>query len=419
MTTKSARSRQSPYIAAVLGLTVTIAFVTFPEASFTASWEGLELWFDVVLPALFPFFTMAEILMGLGVIHAIGVLLEPLMRPVFRIPGVGGFAVAMGLASGYPLGAKISGRIRRDGLCNREEGERLIAFANTADPLFMVGAVAIGMFALPQVGLPIAVSHYVAAIIVGFLMRYHAGGAISKQPISTARTRGNRSLISRALGELVEARNRDGRPFGELFGDAVKESMSSMLFIGGCIMIFSVLLRVLSLAGVLGALTMPLEYIFSLIGIAKELVPAILQGTMEITIGTQVAGAAEAGLLERCIIASAVIGWSGFSVHSQVAAMVHGTDIRLAPYLLARFTHGLLAALVTWFLFEPLGGAALSVQAAVVNLGIPSMPPLWITWASMATIGVVTLALFIAISFVMHFFQKGRIVFFKVRKKRR
>src|SRR5690606_11977117 len=154
---------------------------------------------------LLPFFAMSDILMGLGVIHAVGVLLEPVMRPLFRIPGVGGFAVAMGLASGYPLGAKITGQLRRDGLCNREEGERLISFANTADPLFMIGAVSVGMFGMPEIGLPLVVGHYLGVVLVGLAMRYHAGGRMSEPPATDERA----PLLGRALAALAAARERD------------------------------------------------------------------------------------------------------------------------------------------------------------------------------------------------------------------
>ena len=81
MTSQTLPSRRSSYLAALAGLVVTVAFVMYPEAAFEASLDGLKLWFEIVLPALLPFFTMSEILMGLGVIHAVGVLLEPLMRP--------------------------------------------------------------------------------------------------------------------------------------------------------------------------------------------------------------------------------------------------------------------------------------------------------------------------------------------------
>src|SRR5690625_2298047 len=169
-----------------LAIALTLVVIRFPDHAFQASFEGLQLWFEIVMPALLPFFALSEVLMGLGVIRAIGVLLEPIMRPAFRIPGVGAFALAMGLVSGYPLGAKIAGQLRRDNLCTREESERLISFANTADPLFMIGAVAIGMFSNPSVGMTIVIAHYLAVFCVGFLLRFHGGKKMGPAKTSPA-----------------------------------------------------------------------------------------------------------------------------------------------------------------------------------------------------------------------------------------
>ncbi len=399
-------SRRASYLAGAAGLLLTVAIVSYPEEAFDASLDGLRLWFDVVLPALLPFFAMAEILMGLGVIHAVGVLLEPVMRPVFRIPGVGGFAVAMGLASGYPLGAKITGRLRRSNLCSREEAERLIAFANTADPLFMIGAVAIGMFGLPQVGVTIAVSHYLAVVVVGLVMRYHAGGSMSPPQ---RKPRG--AIFSRALSAMVEARSKDQRPFGELFGDAVKDTVNSMLFIGGCIMMFSVFLRIITVAGVTDLVAAPLEMILGAVGFDPVLVTALIKGSMEITIGSQSAALAESDLLSKVVAASAIIAWSGFSVHAQVAAMVHGTDIRVAPYLFARFLHAVIAAVVTLLLFEPLGaGEALRAMGPAA---FQELPVLGLLGAS-GMIFVGALASLLALALVVHALGRVRIAYFKV-----
>lgn len=136
---KTAFTKKNTYTVATIGLVLTIVFILYPEDAFHSSVNGLRLWFDIVLPALLPFFVMAEVLMGLGVIHFIGALLEPVMRPLFRIPGSGAFAAALGLAAGYPLGAKLAGNLVRARLCTDVEGERLVSLANTADPLFMVG----------------------------------------------------------------------------------------------------------------------------------------------------------------------------------------------------------------------------------------------------------------------------------------
>src|SRR6056297_3528336 len=126
---------------AFLTVIITILVVIFSESSFYAALEGLRVWWEIVFPSLLPFFIIAEILMGLGVVHFLGALMEPLMKPLFKVPGVGAFAMAMGLASGYPIGAKITGNLRRNNMCTKTEAERLVSFTNTADPLFMIGAV--------------------------------------------------------------------------------------------------------------------------------------------------------------------------------------------------------------------------------------------------------------------------------------
>ena len=187
-----------------------------------------------------PIFVATEILMALGVVHFLGILLEPLMRPVFDVPGVGAFALAMGITGGYPIGAKITANLRRRTLCNQIEAERLTCFTNTADPLFMSGAVAVGMFHAPGLGGAICGAHYISAIIVGVLLRLH-GGSQSRPVLEGSVTKGN--IFERAFHELYKARRADGRPIGQVFGDSVRDSIGSMLLIGGCIMMFSVIIK--------------------------------------------------------------------------------------------------------------------------------------------------------------------------------
>jgi nucleoside recognition membrane protein YjiH len=97
------RSHLLAYFMAFGTIFITIAMVVYPKEAFDSALIGLNLWWNVVFPGLLPFFILSEILMGLGVVHFIGVLLEPLMRPLFNVPGVGAFAMSMGLASGYPM----------------------------------------------------------------------------------------------------------------------------------------------------------------------------------------------------------------------------------------------------------------------------------------------------------------------------
>src|SRR6056297_3346133 len=195
---------------AILALTITVLIIVFSEDAFFAALEGLRVWWEVVFPSLLPFFIIAEVLMGLGVVHFLGALLEPLMRPLFKVPGVGAFAMAMGLASGYPIGAKITANLRQKNLCTKTEGERLLSFTNTADPLFMIGAVAVGMFHKPELGLIIAGAHYISSIGLGLLMRFYHGNEGAKKINDNMKYKSNKKLFKNALTELITARKNDG-----------------------------------------------------------------------------------------------------------------------------------------------------------------------------------------------------------------
>ena len=331
---------------AVLACILTVLIVAYPDISFQASLDGLKLWFEVVLPALLPFFIMAELLMGLGVVHFLGSLLEPIMRPLFRVPGAGGFALAMGLAGGFPLGAKVTGDLARAKLITSTEGERLIGFTNTANSLFLAGAVAVGMFGRPELGVTLIAAHYLGAILVGLCMRLHRG------PESPP-AKSQEAYLHRALRAVDQARKSDGRPLGKLFGDTAKNSFSAMLFIGGCIMFFSVIVQVISATGLLNPVRAGLSLILGFVGLDPSLSSAVLHGFFETTLGAQLASGTAAPLAAQVTAASLVLGWSGLSVHGQVAAMVSGTKIRLTPYIHARVLHAAFAAIISALLLGP------------------------------------------------------------------
>ncbi|NMB02542.1 MAG: sporulation integral membrane protein YlbJ [Firmicutes bacterium] len=343
---------------ALLVLLLTCVIIIYPEVSFRASLEGLKLWFEIVLPAVLPFFIMADLLMGLGVVHFLGSLLEPIMRPLFRIPGMGGFALAMGLAAGYPLGAKITGDLTRAQQITTTEAERLMSFANTASPLFMMGAVAVGMFGRPELGTTLLMAHYLGAILVGFCMRLHKG------PESPPQKRTG-TIWTNALRAMDQARKEDGRSFGKLFGDTVRNTFQSMFFIGGCIMIFSVLVHVISATGVLNPLKALLGHVLTFAGLDANLAGAVINGFFETTLGAQTASRSVAPIGAQVTVASLVMGWSGLSVHGQVAAMITDTKIRFTPYLFSRLLHGMFAAILTVLLLGPASFIPTSISKAL------------------------------------------------------
>lgn len=357
--------KMPPLLTAAVAVALTFGLVLYPEAALQAAVKGMDIFFRIVFPSLLPFFVLSEIMLGLGVVHFIGVLFQPLMRPLFNVPGEGAFALSMGLAAGYPMDAVITARFRKQGLCTRVEGERLLAFTNTADPLFILGAVAVGMFQMEWLGARLALAHYLAALTVGLLFRFYAG---REAPTRPANEHGQSRIFARAVQRLLAARREDGRSLGQLMGDAVTDSVRTLLMICGFIMLFSVLVKMIEVAGLQTLVAAPFAALFRLLGIAADLVPAAMAGFLEIDLGTMAASQSTAPLWQKAMIASAVIAWSGLSVHGQVASVLTGTDVRMGPYVIARLLHAVFAAIFT----VPLITAAVASH----RMPLPAFAPL-------------------------------------------
>lgn len=259
--------------------------------------------------------------------------------------------MSMGLASGYPMDAVITCKFRKNQLCTAVEAERLLSFTNTADPLFMFGAVAVGMFGMPELGITIALAHYLSSFLVGILFRFY--GRERDDYRQEKIPSGN--IMIRALRALYKAKQEDKRSLGQLLGDSVKSSMNTILLIGGFIILFSVFLQILAILGVTSLLTTVFASLLGGINFQTNLAPALVSGLFEIDLGTLAASQADAPLLEKVVVASAIIAWSGLSVHGQVASIVIESGIRMLPYMVARFLHAILAAVITIvFMIDPI-----------------------------------------------------------------
>ncbi|MBN8250197.1 sporulation integral membrane protein YlbJ [Priestia flexa] len=330
-------------------LTLTFALLTYPKEALEASVRGLNTWWKVVFPSLLPFFILSELLIGFGVVRFIGSILEPLMRPLFRVPGVGGFALAMGMGSGFPSGAKITARLRQEEQLSKTEAERLVSFTNSSNPIFIFGAVAVGFFSNAAVGIILAFAHYLGNILVGLVMRFYG-----KKADTTYSASAQRPSLIQAFKEMHEARIKDQRPIGKLLGDAVLSSVQSLLMIGGFIILFSVLNKLLFVMNITTFISSSLSYLFSLLQLSTALSLPFISGLFEITMGSQLTSqTAESTLFQQVIIVSFILGFSGFSVHAQVASILAETDIRFFPFFCARLMHGLFASILAILAWKP------------------------------------------------------------------
>ncbi|MCD1257872.1 sporulation protein [Paenibacillus athensensis] len=381
------RSFAATLLLGALAAAVVASVVAFPDRAFQASLQGLTVWWKLVFPALLPFLILSELLVGFGVIHALGTLMTPLMRRVFGLSGFAGWALASGLVIGFPAGAKITADLREKQLITRREAERLAALSHVCSPIFLVGVVGAGFLHSARLGLALAVVHYAAALLTGVLLRVRrpgatrqgaandagsamADGGLLAPPSRAADDADGASLIRQALRAMRAAYVRDGRAFGKLLGDAVVSSVQTLMLVGGYMMIFAVLAHVAASVRLTAAVGLLGRSLAGLLGAAEAVdASAWVQSALDVHLGSyalsQAGGLPPAALLA---LIGAALGWGGLSAHAQVAGLLHRTDVRYAPFLLARCVHAGLAFALTLLLARPL--------APLWSGATPSLAPL-------------------------------------------
>jgi sporulation integral membrane protein YlbJ len=321
----------------ILFLIFTFCLLIFSKSNLPAVKSGLLLWANSVVPSLFPFFVATELLMHTNIINLLGSLLNLYMKPIFNIRGEGSFAFIMGIISGYPVGAKIACNFRENNICSKEECERLLSFTNNSGPLFIIGTVGILMFKNTTIGILLWITHILACITVGFLFRYWK------------KDKSNINTFSISTSFNKNKKNASFSNLGEILADSITSSISTILLIGGFIVIFSSIISILKASGILNSICLLFNPLFQFLNIDTNFIQGLLTGILEITNGINTISSISCKKISLNIIFTAfLLGFGGISVLLQVWSIISKTDLSIKPYVYGKILHGLLAALYTY-----------------------------------------------------------------------
>ena len=322
---------------AMLFLAFCASLLLFSSSNLPAVKRGLSLWANSVVPSLFPFFVATELLMNTNFVYILGRFLNKIMKPLFNIRGEGSFGFIMGLISGYPVGAKIACDFRENNICSKEECERLLSFTNNSGPLFIVGTVGISMFGNSTIGLLLLITHILSCITVGIIFRFWKFNSSSPDYI------GNKS------SNYNKYKNVTFSNLGEVLGKSITNSISTILMIGGFVVIFSSIISILKASGILHSLILIVTPIFDFLHIDSSFISGIFMGLLEITNGIScISNINIKAISINIIITAFLLGFGGLSILLQVLSITSKTDLSIKPYIYGKLLHGFLAAFYTF-----------------------------------------------------------------------
>ena len=277
-------------------LLVMAALLAASRQSAAAVAQGLRLCAETVVPALFPFLVLSSLLVELGGLAFLAPPLQRLLGRLFGCSATGTGVFLLSLAGGYPMGPRLIAQLYATGQLSRQEAEHLLLFCNNAGPAFILGLVGLGRFGSLRTGLALWVIHMISAGLVALLLR-------PRQPFSAP--------------ELPPPQT----PFAQALVHAIGAAGSTTVQLCAFVTFFCTLLQLAA----------------DRTGIAHPLV----LGFVELTQGTLTLSATPTGF----VMASALLGWGGLSVHCQSAAVLAGTELSLRHYLPGKLLHSILSSL--------------------------------------------------------------------------
>ncbi len=238
----------------------------------------------VLIPSLFPILVISGILLRCGFPEAVGRTVGKPIGKLFGVSPVYSCAIVTGLICGFPTGAVTAEGIYRT-VGDSCGFQRAALAASLASPSFVILGIGGGMLGSIRAGLFLWIIHIISAIISSHIVG-KASGVSSKHTPSLSK------------GVKIS-------PF-ICISQAVKDASSSMLFICGTVIFFSV----------------PASYIASLSFIPSEL-KCILISLFELTSGATAITKQLHGI-QRLVFLSFAVGWSGLSVHAQIILSCEG-----------------------------------------------------------------------------------------------
>ncbi|MBE6918421.1 MAG: sporulation protein [Ruminococcaceae bacterium] len=285
-------------------LAVMALMLCFSASAAEAVRQGLQLCAGSVVPSLFPFLVLSSLFLSLGGADLLSPRLQQTAGWVLGCSGTGVSVFFLSLLGGYPTGPRLIGQLCRAGRLSPQEAEHLLLFCNNAGPAFILGLVGLGRFGSLRIGIYLYLIHAAAAAVIALLYRPRTPFTAPQEPRSPSPS------------------------FAEALVQSIGDAGSTMVQICSFVTFFYTALQLLT------SLT--------------HLPHPLLLGFAELTQGILTLPDGHRGF----VMAAALLGWGGLSVHCQTAAVLSGTGLALRPHLRGKALQSAISAALAFFVWR-------------------------------------------------------------------
>lgn len=303
----------SPPFAGVALALLSLLLVIYGDIAGEGVKRALKLCSESLIPTLLPLTALSEILTLTGTLEKISERLTRPLSKILRLPQAAVSPVLLGLIGGYTSSAHSAVLALDGGKITKEECEISIALSSMPSLAFLVGFAGAEVLGSARLGALLWLITLASSLVSGIILRSLAKKSNQGKPRDCTLAGLKRKRISRALTE------------------AISNTAKSMLTVCTAVALFSALAEIA-------------ESALSHLGLSEKAI-ALIVGALEISRGID--GCSEIFPLgARLVACSALVGWSGICVHSQIMSLCEGTDIKFKNYFLLKILQAAISSVL-------------------------------------------------------------------------
>lgn len=275
-------------------------FIFYPDDAFSASCDGILLWFYQILPALLPYAILSGLILASGLFSGSKRSAEA-------------FVILCGFLFGFPIGSMLSADFCEKGLISKKRAQILCAFTNNMSPVFVSTFLLATQLKTPQLLLPTYGILYGIPFVYGIIqLIYHHRTNVEL----AASTGSSWNLFSR---EGSKNRKKPAPRFVlnmQIIDAGIISSFETLIRLCGYIVMFSIMADMLA--------SSPLPFAWMQI---------LLTGIMEITNGIVILSASTLPFAVKYLMSIAFLTFGGISGIAQTGSMIRSAGLSVPSYV--------------------------------------------------------------------------------------
>ena len=263
--------------------------------------NSFNIWFNTLVPSMFPMFILSDILINYNFIEYIPNKISNIISKIFNINKTSVLILFISILSGFPGNANALLK-----LISKEEVEHLLLFNHFPNPLFIIYTVGALYLNNSKLGIIILINIYLSNLIIGIIYR-----------------KNNHPTNINYISNISKSQS-----FITIFTTSIKKSINTLLMISGTVTSFLIISTLLC-------------HILNI----NSLTSAIIKGILEMTMGLNSLSNINININIKLILSSIFITFGSISIHMQIISILK--DISYLKYLKGRLLSTLVVVLLS------------------------------------------------------------------------